>query len=110
MDYFIFVNPVTSSLMKYYEKTKSDYARDIDHLVIVNKNGLWIKETENNKERIITAANPYSHIISDVKIFEFNKNFNLSKKIIAKSADIKSNKWILKEIEIYSYKNGILKK
>ena len=105
-----FVNPVTSSLIKYYEKTKSNYARDIDHLVIVNKNGLWIKETENNKERIITAANPYSHIISDVKIFEFNKNFNLTKKIIAKSADIKSNKWILKEIEIYSYKNGILKK
>ena len=43
---------MTSSLIKYYEKTKSSYARDIDHLVTFNKNGLWIKEIltsgENN--------------------------------------------------------------
>ena len=26
------------------KKTKSQYARDIDHLVTFNKNGLWIKE------------------------------------------------------------------
>ena len=25
-------------------KTKSQYARDIDHLVTFNNNGLWIKE------------------------------------------------------------------
>ena len=27
-----FANPVTSSMAKYYEKTKSNYSRDIDHL------------------------------------------------------------------------------
>ena len=79
-----FVNPVTSSLIKYYEKTKSSYARDLDHLVTVNKNGLWIKETLNNKERIITSSNPDTNIISDVKIFELNQNFNLKRKIVAK--------------------------
>ena len=31
-------------MSKYYEKTKSNYSRDIDHLVTFNKNGLWIKE------------------------------------------------------------------
>ena len=36
----LFVNPITSSLVQYYEKTKSNYARDIDHLVTFNKNGL----------------------------------------------------------------------
>ena len=29
---FYFINPVTSSMSKYYEKTKSNYLRDIDHL------------------------------------------------------------------------------
>ena len=85
-----FVNPVTSSLIKYYEKTKSSYARDLDHLVTVNKNGLWIKETLNNKERIITSSNPDTNIISDVKIFELNQNFNLKRKIVAQTANIKS--------------------
>ena len=46
---------MTSSLIKYYEKTKFSYARDIDHLVTFNKNGLWIKESFND-ERIVTAT------------------------------------------------------
>ena len=42
-----FINPLTSTFVQYYEKTKSNYARDIDHLVTFNKNGLWIKEKIN---------------------------------------------------------------
>ncbi len=105
-----FINPVTSSLVKYYEKTKSNYARDIDHLVTVNKNGLWIKESFNNVERIITASNPETFIISNVKIFELNKNFNLSKKIVAKTANIKLSNWVLKNVEIFELNKGILEK
>ena len=33
------VSPVTSTMVQYYEKTKSTFARDIDHLVTFNKNG-----------------------------------------------------------------------
>ena len=38
------LNPITSSMSKYYEKIKANYSKDIDHLVSFNKNGLWIKE------------------------------------------------------------------
>ena len=41
-------------MSKYYEQTKSNYSRDIDHLVTFN-NGLWIKENLLNKQRIIAA-------------------------------------------------------
>ena len=49
----IIANPITSSMVKYYEKTKSQYARDIDHLVTFNNNGLWIKENLTKVDRII---------------------------------------------------------
>ena len=52
------VSPVTSSMVKYYEQTKSRYARDIDHLVTYNSNGLWIKENLKNGQRVITALRP----------------------------------------------------
>ena len=42
-------------MAKYYEKTKSSYSRDIDHLVTFNKNGLWIKENLDSKQRIISS-------------------------------------------------------
>ena len=76
-----FVNPITSSLVKYYEKTKSNYARDIDHLVTFNKNGLWIKENITNGERVVTAKQPSENNISEVEIFELDKNFNLKRQI-----------------------------
>ncbi len=37
----ITVNPVTSTLVKYYETEKARYANDVDHLISVNKNGFY---------------------------------------------------------------------
>ena len=106
--FILFVaTPITSSLVKYYEKTKSIYAKDIDHLVTVNKNGLWIKETLKNQERIITAFKPNSFELNNVTIFHLNKNYKLKEKITAKSADISSNDWILKEVVVSSLDKGM---
>ena len=52
-----FANPLTASMSKYYEKTKSNYSRDIDHLVTFNKNGLWIREKLDDKQRIYQQKN-----------------------------------------------------
>ena len=105
-----FVNPVTSSLVKYYEKTKSNYARDIDHLVTFNKNGLWIKENITNGERVVTAKQPSENNISEVEIFELDKNFNIKRQIFSDFADIKENTWKLKNVQIVEYENGVVKK
>ncbi len=103
------INPITSSLVKYYEKTKSNYARDIDHLVTFNKNGLWIKDIFNNKERIITAKTLEDNNIFEIKIFELNKNFNIKRKIISKKANIKSNIWILEDVKIFAFEGAVVK-
>ena len=103
------INPLTSSLITYYEKTKSSYARDIDHLVSFNKNGLWIKESLKNGERIITASKLDEYKLSNIEIFELNKKFNLNKKIYSKYADIKSNNWILQEVIVYNFEKGLFK-
>lgn len=104
-----FINPITSSLIKYYEKTKSSYARDIDHLVTFNKNGLWIKENFNDLERIVTASRLEGDVIYEVKIFELNKDFNLNKKIIAQKANIKSNEWKLENTKVFNFDGNIFK-
>lgn len=104
------VNPLSSNLVKYYEKTKSSYARDIDHLVTFNKNGLWIKENIDGNERIITASNPDGYFVLDVQIYELDKNFSLKRKIFSKNADIKNNTWILNDVRIFTYNGGVLEK
>ena len=68
------VNPITSSMSTFYEKTKSNYSKDIDHLVNFNKNGLWIKEEVSNIKRIISAEKPEGFDLINIKIVHFDKN------------------------------------
>ena len=71
-------------MIKYYESTKAKYARDIDHLVTFNKNGLWIKESLKGEERIITAKKANEFILNDVTIFHFDKKYFLKKRLTQK--------------------------
>ena len=50
-------NPISSSMIKYYEKTKSQYSKDIEQLVSINKNGVWIKEKFEDKLKLMYAKN-----------------------------------------------------
>ena len=106
----IIANPITSSMVKYYEKTKSQYARDIDHLVTFNKNGLWIKENLDKGERIITASKPEGLNLIDVTIFHLNENYSLQEKIISRSVNVKTNKWELNDVIIYKLKGGVFER
>ncbi len=104
------INPITSSMVKYYEQTKSKYSRDVDHLIVVNKNGLWIKENVNNINRIISADETKSNILKNVSIFNLDKNYNLLQKIHAATADISKNEWVLNNVTINNFDDGISKK
>ena len=85
MDDFNYCPSITSSMVKYYEKTKSQCARDIDHLVTFNKNGLWIKESFDNGERIITASKPDGINLIDVTIFHLDRLLFKRRKLFQKS-------------------------
>tara|TARA_B100001093_G_scaffold513191_1_gene584582 strand:+ start:1832 stop:2920 length:1089 start_codon:yes stop_codon:yes gene_type:complete len=105
--FIIFViNPVTASMIKYYETTKAKYSRDTDHLVSINKNGLWIKDIEDNKLRITTAKKIEENYLSDVTIYIINKNNKLTERIETKSINIESFDWAVKKATVYSFKNG----
>ncbi len=104
-----FINPITSSLSKYYEKTKSKYSKDIDHLVTFNSAGLWIKENVENKQRIISGSKIQENYLMDVTILHYDENSNLIQKLIAKKADIENSDWLLQKVQVYSPENGIFK-
>ena len=104
------INPVTSSMLQFYEKTKAEYARDIEHLISFNKNGLWIKEKLNNGERIITAKKPDGTNLIDVQIFHFDENFLLKNKVTSKIVDIKNNDWILTDALLFYNNNSTFEK
>ncbi len=103
-------NPLTSTMVKYYEKTKSEYSRDIDHLVSINKNGLWIKENFESGTRITYAREPEKNILKDVTIYNLDQDNNLIRKIYSPFANIEKNKWEMQNSAVFSFTNGITEK
>ena len=101
------VNPVTSAMVKYYEQTKSKYSRDIDHLVTINKNGLWIKENINTGYRIISADKTRNEVLKNVSIFNLDQDNNLIETINSKFADISSKQWILDDVVINKFNDDL---
>ena len=70
----IVINPVTSDMVKFYEKTKSNYSKDTDHLVTINRNGVWIKERKNNDLYIINADRLENNFLMDISINIISKD------------------------------------
>ena len=94
------LNPITSTMSKFYEKTKAEYSKDIDHLVTFNKNGLWIKESFVSGQRIISASSKLDTTLENITIYNFDKKYNLTEKIFSKKAEISKNDWLLQDVKV----------
>ena len=93
-------NPITSVLVKKYEIIKGSYEKDQEYLAAITVNGIWIKEKNINKNNIIRSAYLNNENLITVTIYEFDKENNFVKRIEAKSANISSFNWILKDVTI----------
>ena len=94
------VNPITSVLVKKHEIIKGSYEKDQNYLAAITENGIWMKEKNSEKNNIIRSSNIEKNKLMNVTIFEFDKNNNFLKRIEAKSADISSLKWSLRNVKI----------
>jgi len=103
---FLFaVNPITSSLVKYYETEKAQYSRDIDHLISINKNGVWIKEIDESGHKIINANKLNDQDLEKISIYVFSNN-KLIRRIESESAQISINPWKMKNAFVYDVKTN----
>jgi len=95
------VNPITSTLIKYYETEKAHYSKDVDHLISINRNGVWIKEIDDIGYKIINAEKLNEDILEKVSIFIFDDNHRLTKRFESEYVVINSNPWQMKNVYIF---------
>ena len=91
-----------SAQMKHsYLSFKNKFTNDNKYLAVVNENGLWIKDEVDNSINIINAEIFENDTLKNIIITQMDKNFNIVKIIIAKSANIQKNTWKIKNVEIH---------
>ena len=94
-------------MSKYYEQTKSNYAKDVDHLVAFNKNGLWIKENIKIGKRIISADELKDKSLNNITILHLTEKNDFIEKIFADKADISNNQWVLFNVKLFKQENNL---
>ncbi len=99
----VLINPLTSNMVKYYEKTKSNYSKDTDHLVTINRNGVWIKETKGNDLYIINAQRLENNNLINVSINIISSENFVKQRIESIKADVSNNTWYFEEPKIFRF-------
>ena len=94
------VNPITSTLVKKYESIKGKYEKDQEYLAAITVNGIWIKEQNYGKINLIRSTKLENNNLLDISIYQFDSNNNFLKRIEAKSADISSSHWKIKNATV----------
>ena len=97
------ISPISSNLLKIYEKTKRNYSND--NLIVINKQGLWFMEKLLNEYVIIRADNIYNNnfsTLSNVTIYNLDENFNFIKRTDSQKVKISDKKWYLENSLIVS--------
>ena len=91
-----------SAQMKHsYLSFKNKFTNDNKYLAVVNENGLWIKDEVDNSINIINAEIFENDTLKKLIITQMDKDFNIMKTIIGKSANIQKNTWKIKNVEIH---------
>ena len=101
----IAINPITAVLVKYYEVEKAKHARDVDHLVSINKNGVWIKEIDETGYKIINAEKLEGDTLKKISVYIFDKQNKVLERIEAESAKISIKPWEMKNVYVFDFLN-----
>lgn len=91
----------SSNLKNFYIKIKSNYTNEENHLAVITKNGLWIKDVIDDKIRIINASKINNNYLLDIFITEYDENYNILQNIKSEKVDIATNKWIIYNPIVY---------
>ena len=102
-----FFYQLSSTLKFYYLDIKKDYTKDNKYLATVTENGLWIKDSYEDKINFINSKKVSFNSLEEVQIIVLDKNFDFFKNIQSKKVDISKNNWKLYDVEIIDNKNNI---
>ena len=97
----------SSNLKNLYLELKSPFTNDGKYLVVVTKNGLWIRDKIENKTLVVNSSKIDQNYLIGNFITEFDSEYNVTKNIKSDKVDVSKKKWIIHDAKIYE-KNKII--
>ena len=97
-------NPIVSSSSKYSEEFLQNLGLKPRNFMSVTGNEIWLRETSDNKQVVIKAAqsNFEGKVLYDLTIFEFDGEDTLTRRIHADRGRLVSKNWELENVLIWT--------
>ena len=92
-----------------YLELKSPFTNDGKYLVVVTKNGLWIRDKIENKTLVVNSSKIDQNYLIGNFITEFDSEYNVTKNIKSDKIDVSKKKWIIHDAKIYEKNSYIFK-
>ena len=94
-------SPLISATQKKIQKIESESLGKPINSLFVTSSGFWVRQGSSNGNDILYAKSLNSKTMefNDVTVFNFNKNYEVQKKIKAKTSELLENYWLLKGIK-----------
>ena len=73
----------SSNLKNIYLELKNNYTSDDKYLAVITNNGLWIKDSVDEKINIINASKIDNRYLIGASITELDKNFSVIRHILS---------------------------
>ncbi len=93
----LFLNPLVATFSTYYDTLKNDYLGRPEKTVTVNEDGFWLRQKTETGHIVITAsqATQNGSSLRDVTMIEYNLDNNAISRIVASTATLSNDEWIL---------------
>lgn len=95
----------SSNLKSFYLELKSQYTTNNKYLAVVTKNGLWIKDKNDNKTLIINSNKINQTYLIENFITEFNDNYEVIRNIKSDKIEISNEEWLIFDAKIFEKNN-----
>jgi len=83
----IFYN-FSSNLKYFYFGLKSNYTTDDQYLAVITKNGLWMKDINDDKTLMINATGFSQNELQETYISEFDKNYEIIQNLFSNMSSL----------------------
>lgn len=100
--FIIIFSPIISATQKKIQKIESEELNKPLTSILVSNSGFWLKQGSRHGTDIIYAKKLDARKLSllNVLVFRFNENYEVEERISAKTSELVTNYWLLKDLSL----------
>jgi len=101
-------NPIVATATRQYDLLEDQITNSSRSVLSISEDGLWLRQAVGNRQSVIQArrSSPEGAILFDVEFHVFDASGTLAERVVATSAELSDQEWLLKDVRRWTVNAG----